>query len=154
MKCFHRCWSRHAALLICHGFFTHDRLQDDTTSNPLRRTDTTPSKKRLAITIFLLAQGDHYHSIATTFGIHKSSVSKHLHDVMPVLERKLFARNIKFPAKSELLQVKADFEDLIGMPQCAGAIDGCFMPMETPTGISVISTGVIRTSMPSFFWLL
>ena len=35
----------------------------------------------LARTMFFLAQGDHYHSIATTFGIHKSRVSKHIHDV-------------------------------------------------------------------------
>ena len=135
MKCFHSCWSRHAALLICHGFFTHVRLQDDITLNPLRRTDTTPAKKRLAITMFFLAQGDHYHSVATALDIHKSSVSKHLHDVMPVLERKLFACNISFPANSELLQVVADFADLIGMPQSAGATDGCFTSMETSTGI-------------------
>lgn len=29
----------------------------------------------------------------------------------------------------------ADFQNLSGLPQCGGAIDGCFIPMETPTGM-------------------
>lgn len=124
------------ACSITVSAFIWPALQDDITLNPLRRVDTTPAKKRFAITPFFLAQGDHYQSIATTLGIHKSSVSKHLHAVMPMLERKLFARNVKLPANRELLQLMADFESLCGLPQCAGAIDGCFIPMETPTGIS------------------
>ena len=110
-------------------------LQGDITLNPLRRADATPAKKRLAITLYFLSQGDHYLSVANQFGIHKSSVSKHLHAVIPVIEQRLFSRCIRFPAETELLQVIADFEDLIGLPQCAGAIDGCFIPMEVPTGV-------------------
>ena len=40
---------------------------------------------------------------------------------------------IKFPSGPALQQTMADFAEL-GMEGCAGAIDGCFMPMITPTG--------------------
>ena len=81
-------------------------VQGDITLNPLRRADATPAKKRLTITLYFLSQGDHYLSIANQFGIHKSSISKHLHAVIPVLEHKLFSPSIQFPAGTELLQFK------------------------------------------------
>jgi len=110
-------------------------LQGDITLNALRRVDATPAKKRLAITLYFLSQGDHYLSFANQFGIHKSSVYKHLHAVISVLEQKLYSRCIRFPAETQMLQVIADFENLIGLPQCAVAIDGCFIPMEVSTGV-------------------
>ena len=139
----------------CHAIeLTPSVLQEGIALDGLRRRDTTPARKQLGITLNFLAQGDHYHSLATTWGIHKSSVHKHLHHVMPVLDQKLFRRNILFPTGQELKQVIADFEHHQDMPQCAGAIDGCFIPMETPKGITATNTGATKTYMPSSCWLL
>jgi hypothetical protein len=52
---------------------------------------------------------------------------------------KLVSDAIRFPTGQELDQVIADFEDLCGVPMCAGALDGTFirikktMSTETPT---------------------
>ena len=37
-----------------------------------------------------------------------------------------------FPTASELEQVMVDFEALCGLPFCAGALDGTFMPIKKP----------------------
>lgn len=52
------------------------------------------------------------------------------------MEQQLFHATVKSPSESdaETLQNMADFESLCGLPQCAGAIDGCFIPMEAPAG--------------------
>lgn len=55
--------------------------------------------------------------------------------VVFALERVLVPLSIRFPVGAEAKQVLIDFEELCGMPQCAGAIDGCLIPIKCPRGL-------------------
>lgn len=54
--------------------------------------------------------------------------------VVYTLEPILTQMRIKFPLKNEIAQVTTDFQDLCGLPQVLGAIDGCLIPMLCPSG--------------------
>ena len=45
-----------------------------------------------------------------------------------------------------------DSEDFMGLPQYAGAINGCVIPLHQPTGLYKTSTGVTRAYMPLTWW--
>ncbi|KAL3159699.1 hypothetical protein ABBQ38_010105 [Trebouxia sp. C0009 RCD-2024] len=129
-------------------------VQDDNTLNPLRRADTTPPKKRLAITLFFLAQGDHYHSIATTFGIHKSSVSTHLHAVMPVLERKLSQETSDFQHTMSCGRSWQTFRTSAVCRNVEAPSTVVSFPWKHQQACITTSISVIRTSMLLFCWQL
>ena len=103
------------------------------TVNHLRKY-VVPSRKRIAITIYWLAHGSYYDDVHQVWGVHKTTVYSILHETVGVMEQQLFHATVKWPSDAETLQNMADFESLCGLPQCAGAIDGCFIPMETPAG--------------------
>lgn len=67
------------------------------------------------------------------FSIDKSGVYEHM-QVIRTLEPILVQKAILFPKGREARQVLVDFEELCGLPQCAGAIDGCLIPMRCPPG--------------------
>ena len=97
--------------------------------------ETLPPAKRLAITMHFLAKGNTYSDTADLFGTSASTVNGILHETISVLKAHFFSRSIKWPEAEELEQVMVDFQNLVGMPQVGGAIDGCFIPLFQPTGI-------------------
>lgn len=54
--------------------------------------------------------------------------------VINALEPMLVPRSIKFPTRDEARQVLVDFEQHCRLPMCAGAIDGCLIPIKCPKG--------------------
>jgi hypothetical protein len=64
----------------------------------------------------------------------KSTAGGIVHEVVQALKVTFVSRSIVFPVGPELDQVMKDFEALPGLPQCAGAIDGCFIKIERPSG--------------------
>lgn len=90
--------------------------------------------RRYAATMHWLASGAHLHVVGELFGISTAAMHKHTHAVVAVMKAELVGKNIKFPSGAELDQVMIDFEYL-GLPQCAGAIDGCFIEMKKPPGV-------------------
>ena len=98
------------------------------------RQDVVPARKRVAVTLYWLGRGSYYDDVALIFGIGKITVHQILHETVGVMNEQLVPHAIKWPGDAETFQNIVDFEALCGMPQCGGAIDGCFIPMEVPAG--------------------
>ena len=96
------------------------------------RQPLTPGK-RLAIVLHWLAQGSSYFELAALYAVGKSTVVAVVHDIIDELHQTLVPVAIGFPTGQELDQVIVDFEDSCGVPMCAGALDGTFMGLKTPT---------------------
>lgn len=102
-------------------------------STPLR--EPVPAMKRLAITLHWLAKAPMFDDLADQYGIGKSTAVQIVHDCMEAMDRVLTADSIKFPTTDvEILLTMQGFSALKGLPQCAGAIDGCMISMKRPTG--------------------
>ena len=91
-----------------------------------------PAAKRLAIVLHWLAHASSFSQLAALYAIGKSTVVSIVHQGIDILREKLTPNAILFPTASELEQVMVDFEALCGLPFCAGALDGTFMPIKKP----------------------
>jgi hypothetical protein len=105
----------------------------------IRRQDTAmrravPARERLMITLHWLATGVRFKDLADDWGVGKSTAHAVVHQVVPELLKSIVPTSIKFPTSRELRDVMTDFEALCKMPQCAGAIDGCFIKIVRPAG--------------------
>ena len=80
-----------------------------------------------------LAQGSSYSELAALYAVGESTVVAVVHDLIDELCQRLVPDAIRFPTGQELDQVIVDFEDLCGVPMCAGALDGTFMGIKKPT---------------------
>ena len=66
------------------------------------------------------------------YGMGKSTTPVVVHSTVKALLENLVEEAIVFPSGAELQQVIADFKNLAGLPQCAGATDGTFMHLKKP----------------------
>jgi hypothetical protein len=94
-----------------------------------------PARKRLALTLHWLARAQGFNDLGTLWGIGDSTANVIVHEVLAVLDSLLPTNVIQFPVGAELARVMLDFENLHGLPWCAGAIDGSFIPMKCPPGV-------------------
>ena len=118
------------------GGYSLALLQDDITREDMHMRASVPPGKRLAVTLQFLAKGNTYMDTADMFGLGTSTVSYILHETVGVLNHHFFAREVRFPVDGqEPEQVMIDFQDICRLPQCVGAIDGCLIPMQAPTGL-------------------
>ena len=77
-----------------------------------------------------LAQGNSYSELGALYAVGKATIVAIVHELIPVLRERLVPEVIRFPTGPELDQVMTDFEDLCGLPMCAGALDGTFMAIK------------------------
>ena len=89
--------------------------------------------KRFAILLHWLAQNLSFSQLAALYAIAKSTAIMIVHEGVSNLHQNLVPSSIKFPVGPELDQVICDFEELCGLPLCAGALDGTFMKIKKPT---------------------
>jgi hypothetical protein len=86
------------------------------------------------MTMHWLAKAPMYDAVADLWGVGKSTVHKHLHATVRVLRRRL-QHLLEFPSGNELHRIMNDFSFYThGIPNVAGALDGCFIPMFKATG--------------------
>ena len=109
----------------------------DEIRSTVERQDTilrkaVPTDKRVALTLWFLATGADFRTIAHLFGVSKSTVSVVVRDVSSAILQ-LLPRYIRFPTGDALKEVVAGFKTEYGFPQCAGAIDGSHIPIVSPT---------------------
>lgn len=97
---------------------------------PLRRP--VPVEKRVAVTLWWLATGSGYRTVAHLFGMGKSSVCEIVHEVCAALSA-LRSEYIKLPVGDQLRSIVHGYKTKWGFPQCAGAIDGSHIPVIAPS---------------------
>ena len=90
-------------------------------------------EERVGLALWRLATGNSYRSCGLQFGLGKSTAKV----ICSEFEQAIFDlrdRFIKFPLTSEENGEKIDeFEELYGIPQIVGAIDGCHIDINAPT---------------------
>lgn len=97
--------------------------------------DAITPKKQLTIALNWYATGVRYASLEIAWGIGKSTVAGIVHRVTEALYSALAQVHIVFPTtRGDVERVINGFEEMSGLPQCGGAVDGCFIPMKKPPG--------------------
>ena len=89
---------------------------------------------RLAITLWCLATCSEYRTIGHLFGVARCTctVCVIVHDTCTAIVRTFQTRYIKFPTGDNLRKAIDGFKSKWQMVQCAGAIDGCHIPVRPP----------------------
>ena len=90
----------------------------------------TPGK-RLAIVLRWLAQGISYFELTALYVVSVSTIVAVVHDLVDDLRQVLVPDAICFTTGQEQDQIIVMFEDLCGVPACAGALDGEFMGIKS-----------------------
>lgn len=99
--------------------------------NSLNREPIAPAE-RLAVTLRFLATGDSQQSIAFSFRLGHSTVTKIIEETSEALWSSL-ADYIKTPTTpNEWRKIATDFWELWNFPMCCGAIDGKHVVMQCP----------------------
>ena len=96
----------------------------------MRRCVST--ERRVAITLWVLATSGEYRSVAHLFGLARCTVCKIVNETYRAIVRKLLPVYIRFPSGDALKEVVEGFKDKLGVPQCAGSIDGSHIPVTPP----------------------
>jgi hypothetical protein len=109
-------------------------VQDLLVKKVTRMRNPVPAPKRLLITLHWLATGMRFKDLGDSWAIGQSTAHKVVHETVEVLKQTFVRRSIQFPTGTELNNVINDFQALCGLPQCGGAIDGCFIPIKRPSG--------------------
>ena len=76
-----------------------------------------------------LATNIEYRSLASLYGLGRSTVGKIVLETCNIMATKLLSRYVRFPEGTRLQE---DFEVCWGFPQVAGAIDGTHIPIISP----------------------
>ena len=103
----------------------------------IQRQDTSMRKAisvehRVAITLWCLATCAEYRTIGHLFGVARCTVCVVVHDTCEALVRVFRSRYVTFPTGDNLHNVIDGFRTKWNMVQCAGAIDGCHIPVKPP----------------------
>ena len=74
-----------------------------------------------------------YRTIEHLFGVAKCTVCTIIHDTYAAFVKVFLSRIIKFPTVEALKRTIAGFDLKWQFIQCAGAIDGCHIPVKPPS---------------------
>ena len=97
--------------------------------------DPVSIKERLAITLWRLATNVEYRTIASLFGVGRSTVCTVVLDTCRALKT-LLPRYVFMPKDDHLRDIIHGFNAVWGFPQTVGAIDGTHIPILRPSGDS------------------
>ena len=103
----------------------------------IKREDTIMRKaisteQRLALTLWFLATNADYRTIGHLFGVSKSTVCVVIKEVCSAIVCTLLPQYIRIPTGQGLRDVIEGFANILGFPQCAGAVDGTHIPIVSP----------------------
>ena len=102
------------------------------------RHQAIPARKRLMITLHWLATRNRIKNWANCWGIGKSTAEIIVHQLMyallPALCHNVVASTVLLVGK-ELHTVMEQLDIMCNLPQCSGAIDGYFIPIDRREGI-------------------
>ena len=89
-------------------------------------------EQRVAVTIWKLATTIEYHTLSVLFGLGRSTVGQIVIETCAAITNYLLPRFVKIPNGTQLKEIIDRFENLLGFPQAAGAIDGSHIPNIRP----------------------
>ena len=89
-------------------------------------------EERVAVTVWKLATNIEYRTLASLFGLGRSTVGKIVLETCNIMTTKLLARYVHLPEGTRLREIVDGFEVCWGFPQVAGAIDGTHVPVIKP----------------------
>ena len=118
--------SRDTFYILCNELRPY--VQKECTN--MRSTITV--EERVAVTVWKLATNIEYRSLASLFGLGRSTVGKIVLETCSIMATKLLSRYVHFPEGTRLREVVEGFEICWGFPQVAGAIDGTHIPIISP----------------------
>ncbi|XP_060597470.1 putative nuclease HARBI1 [Ruditapes philippinarum] len=97
-------------------FDLHNLIKDDISSSS-NRSFPVPPLTKLLVTLRYLAKGDFFSETGDLHGVSRSSVSRHVWQVVNSINERL--ENIKFPTSSaDISNVKRGFYKVAGLPNC------------------------------------
>ena len=89
-------------------------------------------KKRVAITLWVLATPSEYRSVAHLFGVARCTVCIIVKETCKAIVQELRSQYISFSKGDKLTQTVRGFGERWGVPQRAGSIDSCHIPVKPP----------------------
>ena len=89
-------------------------------------------EERVAVTIWKLATNIEYRTLASLFGLGRSTVGKIIVETNHAISTHLLPQYVKIPDGDKLKDIVKGFETCWGFPQAAGAIDGSHIPIIRP----------------------
>ena len=119
--------SRATFLYIC------SELSSVVTKQNTRFRKAISLKKRVAITIWVLATTVEYRTVGHLFGVARCTVCCIVKDTCKAIITVVLSKYIKFPVGDALNAVMDGFMEQWGIPQCVGSIDGSHIPVRPPT---------------------
>ena len=85
-----------------------------------------PPLYQVLIGLRYLATGGHYKLVGDSIKVCKSTVCKCAHDISRLMAAKS-KDFIHFPSQTALVNVKVAFQNIAGIPNICGCVDGCFV---------------------------
>ena len=89
-------------------------------------------KKRVAITLWVLASSAEHRTVSHLFGVGRSMVCEIVNETCQAIVDNLLLQYIRFPSLDQQQQYIENFENKWGVPQCIGAIDGSHISVSPP----------------------
>ena len=89
-------------------------------------------ERRVAITLWVLATTSEYRTVGHLFGVARNTVSVIVHETCIAIVETLLPVYIQFPSGNGVREVMDGFKQTLGVPQCAGSIDGSHVPVTPP----------------------
>ncbi|XP_067671679.1 uncharacterized protein [Haliotis asinina] len=112
--------------LICTKLQDCLKASDEAVRQPL------DVRKKVGIAIYWMASTSEYRTVGNLFGVGESTVCKCIHEVCQTICDLLLPEYVIFPLNEDLKDVIRGIEHKWCFPNCAGAIDGCHIPIIAP----------------------
>lgn len=110
-----------------------DLLRPDLQRQDTRMRKATTVEKKVLVGLWRLATGNSFRNCGQQFGLGKSTAKEACNSFEGALLSKKDTF-IKFPSTRQEVKEKMDtFEELYGIPQIVGSIDGCHIEINTPS---------------------
>lgn len=100
-----------------------------------QNTNWRPSidvEQRVAVALHRIAHGSTYDQIASHLGVGSTTAQEICEETFAAICRHMWHKVIRWPDARELHDIMSHFEEHNGFPMCAGAIDGCHIPITAP----------------------
>ena len=118
--------TRDTLTILCNELRQHIQKQSTNMRSPVS------VEEKVAVTVWKLATNVEYRTLASVFGLGRSTVGEIVLETCEVMTKTLLPRYVYIPQDSRLREVVDGFEVRWGFPQVAGAIDGTHIPIVCP----------------------